>query len=336
MDVVGSINAIKDVDWTGFAAGVSTSKYGAVVWRNTLEKFEIYAAGYDYPIHINNVLFVDTDTNNGNVGIGTTNPSDKLHVIGSIIASGTICDSNGTNCIGAGGGGDITSVIAGTGLTEGGTTGDVTLNIDTTYVQRRVTGTCIGQVVVGINSDGTVTCEPDDTGTGYWSESGGNVYRSTGNVGMGTSSPIARLDVAGVIRARDIYPAGSQNIIIGDDVFLTDIDISNMLGIYGMQFSDKAGIRLGSDGSYIFGDNGNIGIGTTSPTQKLDVSGEIHATGDICTDVGGGKCLSSGGFIPSFYNGEESITFPNGMIMKMGYTALGGTEEVFVTFNTLI
>ncbi len=40
---------------------------------------------------------------------------------------------------------------------------------------------------------------------------------------------------------------------------------------------------------------GNVGIGTTTPTQKLDVAGQIHATGDVCTDVGGGKCLSTAG-----------------------------------------
>ncbi|MBN8537735.1 MAG: hypothetical protein J0M15_11835 [Deltaproteobacteria bacterium] len=41
--------------------------------------------------------------------------------------------------------------------------------------------------------------------------------------------------------------------------------------------------------------NGNVGIGTTTPTQRLDVVGQIHASGDICTDAGGGKCLSSAG-----------------------------------------
>ena len=38
-----------------------------------------------------------------------------------------------------------------------------------------------------------------------------------------------------------------------------------------------------------------VGIGTANPAKKLDVSGEIHATGDICTDEGGGICLGSVG-----------------------------------------
>ena len=50
-------------------------------------------------------------------------------------------------------------------------------------------------------------------------------------------------------------------------------------------------------------ENGNVGIGNTAPVQKLDVTGQIHATGDICTDAGGGKCLSTGGS-----NGGELIT----------------------------
>lgn len=41
--------------------------------------------------------------------------------------------------------------------------------------------------------------------------------------------------------------------------------------------------------------DGKVGIGTTFPRQKLDVLGQIHASDDVCTDAGGGKCLSTAG-----------------------------------------
>jgi len=59
------------------------------------------------------------------------------------------------------------------------------------------------------------------------------------------------------------------------------------LVVHGI-FDTHSTTRLATQG-------GSVGIGTATPSQKLDVSGQIHATGDICTDQGGGVCLSTAG-----------------------------------------
>lgn len=38
---------------------------------------------------------------------------------------------------------------------------------------------------------------------------------------------------------------------------------------------------------------GAVGVGIDAPAKPLDVLGDIHASGDVCTDAGGGKCLSA-------------------------------------------
>ncbi len=65
------------------------------------------------------------------------------------------------------GAGDITAVAAGVGLLGGGDTGAVTLDVNPSVVQLRVSGVCApGSSIRAINGDGTVSCELDDAGAG--------------------------------------------------------------------------------------------------------------------------------------------------------------------------
>jgi hypothetical protein len=57
------------------------------------------------------------------------------------------------------GNGTITGVSPGSGLTGGGTTGTLTLNVDPTAVQQRVSGSCTtGSAIAAVEQAGTVSC----------------------------------------------------------------------------------------------------------------------------------------------------------------------------------
>ncbi|MBL7670390.1 MAG: hypothetical protein JNM39_07875 [Bdellovibrionaceae bacterium] len=78
--------------------------------------------------------------------------------------------------------------------------------------------------------------------------------------------------------------------------------------------------------------NGFVGIGTTTPTQKLDVNGQIHASGDICTDAGGGKCLSTA---PSSLQGLTSgaTTYNTFLGSGAGASVTTGSRNVYIGAN---
>jgi photosystem II stability/assembly factor-like uncharacterized protein len=84
--------------------------------------------------------------------------------------------------------GTITAVAAGTGLTGGGTSGPVSLGVNTDYLQRRVTGTAPpSQFIRAIYADGTVMTGVDQVNSGTITA----VTAGTGLTGGGTSGTVA-------------------------------------------------------------------------------------------------------------------------------------------------
>ncbi|MCX6937523.1 MAG: hypothetical protein NTU80_06430 [Verrucomicrobia bacterium] len=158
---------------------------------------------------------------------------------------------------------------------------------------------------------------------------------SNGNVGIGTSTPSASLDVGGAVQisaqASTTPPAGIAYGLFG----YTGVG----LGIVSRAEGPTQGIGFWTN----YGNNlresvritadGNLGIGTTTPTAKLEVSGDIKANGNLVLTTASANIArldQSPTFNPSSYgNYNEGIRVndaPNGYaILKLGGTGTSGT-----------
>lgn len=203
-------------------------------------------------------LIVDTDTlvvdsENNRIGIGTSSPFATLSVDGDLALTGGIFDSNNTlgedgyvlqttstgvtwvatSSLGiTGGGGGVSSVDISvpTGLSVSG--GPITSS-----------GTLAINLESGYNIPLTAsTTEWQNKVSSQWATSGSNVYYTGGNIGIGTSTPYAKLSVVGQVAA-EYFSATSTTAT------------STIMGA--------------------------LGIGTASPTNRLSVSGNANITGTL-------------------------------------------------------
>jgi hypothetical protein len=184
---------------------------------------------------------------NGNVGIGTFNPTAKLDVDGDIF-------------------GNFDLDINGAGSFAGGIT---TYDINTSGFQMS-TGSSSGYVLTSDGS-GNGTWQAPSGGTDFdWTISGSDMYSTvSGKVGIGTTSPDYKLDVLGMMG----IDVGSN---YGDTPLTLDVPFNQ----------DALIFRIAKGGSVIdvVDGNGNVGIGVFSPTAKLDVNGDIYGRYDLDLD----------------------------------------------------
>jgi len=270
-------------------------------------------------------------TSDGNVGIGTTSPNEKLTVIGKVYARPY-----------------LPVVLSGNGSPEYGT--NITMASDT--------GSTQGAVRIWSKYDGSgnaaMTFERATTTQVYNADPQLLTYSESmrisgnGNVGIGTTGPGAKLDVIGNARATTLSTTSGLGLNVGAYAYLSQTlsGVMTFLG-HNVRASDSVantavvqnggwvsslikmyyneGITFHTDTTvYAAGatyplattermriqTNGNVGIGTSSAFSRLTVSGALTASSSQMSIVNteGGHAIIRAGIAGISNNGISLVT----------------------------
>jgi hypothetical protein len=202
----------------------------------------------------------------GNVGIGTTSPSQKLHVAGK---------------------GLFTDFVRFNGVTAPDFPVDIDA-VDGGKSLRSTRGTSVFRIDQGNDGPGYIGMQSADDFSIQTNNTSKIYITSAGNVGIGTTSPTGVLDVLSRDDQRFVRfraPNGEERYQFhvggtGNSAYMTMYQADGTTGA----------VRINSNGTSYF-NGGNVGIGTTSPNAKLNVKSS-DSTADQITLTHSGNTVN--------------------------------------------
>ena len=241
----------------------------------------------------------------GGLAIGKTSVGGGLilDVLGNVLVTGVLNAStnlqeNGTN---------LSAIYS--PIITGAATTIVSSNLT---VNRALISSASGKVAVSLVTstelgyvDGVTSAiqiQLNSKVSSQWITTGSDIYYNIGNVGIGTDSPSAKLDVVGNIEVTGV--CAFQQMGLGGKLTLKSSNSSNNIEHAGIDFisdsggrpvsiinyregsSQSSGLRFKTYASGVVNamsiiSSGNVGIGTDSPTYGLDILGTLRVSSTI-------------------------------------------------------
>ena len=266
--LVGTANSISKIDFIGAAVSASANVGGSIA------TVTVYSPGSTGQVlfNQNNDFSAATDlfydSANKRVGIGTSAPTQQLHLQGSLRITGNIHDEN--NVVGVA---NSILIATGTGISW------------TSSVSSRVE---VGPTPPGNAQQGDLWWDNEEGDLNVFYEDVDSSAWVSCNANSQEDDSLWELDAIGIHTTKNVgigTTIASEALAVGGNAIFKGTGIVTATEFHGTFFGLGGGeISVGAGGTWGVSSSGihtskNVGIGSTLPGVKLDIDGDVNITG---------------------------------------------------------